>query len=221
MKNEYNFINIDSLDKNIIISDITKDNYINIDCNDFISIKNKKGIDKLIINIFKMNSDKNKINVINYDKKYNYNLNELSFLIKAYKLSDISDRYSYIYDCVCDELDRRFNEFNLCNFKNNLCNCKRCLINRFPKENLIYGCCYTGGRVCPYLKNSKCSIKAISCKLFTCRKLKKEGIKFKPNDFLLIKFFFNRRQKKLIDESLFIDKEEMIKLLIKYKSKGI
>ena len=39
----------------------------------------------------------------------------------------------------------------------------------------------------------------------------------KTNDIPLLKYFFNRKQKFIIETSLFKDKEEILTLLIKYK----
>ena len=80
------------------------------------------------------------------------------------------------------------------------------------------GCCYGKKRgVCEHLKNNKCTIKSITCKLFTCRYLKKQGIKYKINDIPLLKYFMNIQQRLVIMSSFFKDKDEVIKLLMKYK----
>lgn len=143
---------------------------------------------------------------------------EIDVLFKALDINDIEKRYRFIYDYVCDYLDKEFVNKNICDFKNNICVSRR-NFKRNPSNNpLIYGCCFTAGRVCPNLINYRCNIKCLSCKLFTCRYLKKKHIKYKINDILLLKLFFNLRQKQVISNQLFTDEEEFIKILIKKRS---
>ena len=124
--------------------------------------------------------------------------------VTATNLKNLNVRYSYIYDKVCDYLDNEFVTNNICGFKDNIC--KSVENNSHCKESR-YGCCYGRNRgLCHYLKDNKCSIKSISCKLFTCRYLKKEKINYKINDIVLLKYFFNMRQKFILDTSLFKDK---------------
>ena len=134
------------------------------------------------------------------------------YTINAVNIKDIKQRYNYIYDVVCNYLDKEFNERNICNFKDNKCISVRNNSHCKESEN---GCCYGRKRgLCKNLKNGKCNIKSISCKLFTCRYLKKNKIKYKINDIPLLKFFVNNRQKFIINNSIFKDKPEIIDLLI-------
>ncbi len=135
--------------------------------------------------------------------------------IHAINLKNLEERYTYIYDQVCDYLDNEFTSNNLCGFKDNVC--KSVQHHSHCKESK-YGCCYGRNRgLCPHFKNNTCSIKSISCKLFTCRYLRSQKIKYQVNDISLLKYFFNIRQKFILDTSIFKDKKEMIPLLLKYK----
>lgn len=136
------------------------------------------------------------------------------YSVEAANIKDIRERYSYIYDIVCDFLDEKFNNNNICDFKENRCISVR--NNSHCKESLN-GCCYGRNRgLCKNFKDGKCTIKSLSCKLFTCRYLKKNKVKFKVNNIPLLKYFFNNKQKYILDTSIFKDKKEIIELLLKY-----
>lgn len=166
----------------------------------------------IILNNYKIKYDN--IYIFNYNELDNYFLNDLYYLINAYMISDKEERYSYIYDIVCDELDRRFRELNLCDFKDNKCVRKRELIGKYDESTLCYGCCYTKGRPCPYLKNGKCTIKSIGCKFFTCLYLAKMGVEYKPNEFLLIRNFFNTFDVRIIENHIYTSKKDTLKLML-------
>lgn len=136
-------------------------------------------------------------------------------MIHALNIKNIEKRYSYIYDVVCDYLDKEFREKDICSFKDNKCISVR--NNSHCKES-CNGCCYGTNRgLCKNFKDGKCSIKSLSCKLFTCRYLKKQGVRYRINDIDLLKYFFNIRQKYILDTSIFKDKDEIIKSLLKYQ----
>lgn len=128
------------------------------------------------------------------------------------------EKYNKIYDRACNYLDNEFRTKNICDFKNDICISRRNFKSNPKNYPLIYGCCFTKGRVCPNLINYSCSIKCLSCKLFTCRYLTKKHIKYRINDILLLKLFFNLRQKEVISNQLFTDEDEFIKILMKKKS---
>ena len=141
-----------------------------------------------------------------------YKNEDLEMIKTAINIKDIEKRYNYIYDTVCGILDKRINEENYCEFKDDVC-------IRFRKENPNHknGCCEWKGRgKCKYLINSECTMKTcMACKLFTCPFLYKEkGIKQRPNDFVLIKYFFNRNQKYILECSYWTPKEIVMKRLI-------
>lgn len=161
---------------------------------------------------------------LKYDKKYlikleiaskdNIDSSKINEIVQAFNIKDIKKRYTYIYDTVCVYLDNEFQKKRICDFKNNQCIAVR---NGFYC-NSNYGCCYGPKRgKCKNLVNSECKIKSISCKLFTCRYLKENNVKFLIKDIPLLNLFFNYRQKYLISYSIFVDKDEMIEKLIKLK----
>lgn len=156
------------------------------------------------------------IYVVNYDKSINnnYMIRELDKILTAQMLS-YEDRINFIYDYMCDYLDQEFNEFNICDFKENKCSSRRELECHRCKNPVIYGCCYTKGRVCSNLINNRCTIKSLSCKFFTCRYLERRGIKYRPWNYLIIRLFLNYRQMMIIDGALYTSKEIVINRLLK------
>jgi len=87
------------------------------------------------------------------------------------------------------------------------------------------GCCYHFKNkiipdklvLCEYLINKKCSVDCISCKLYTCPYLNKKGIKYKLNDILLIKCFFNPIQKLILKTRVFTQKEKILKEILFFR----
>lgn len=197
---------------------------LNIDFNLF-SKKNYKKIiknfDKLKTNFVKKFKENSCINIYvhNYNSK---NSSHLDFLnaIKAIMFDNIKDKYSYIYDVVCNYLDYEFTSRNLCDFQDNKCGEKL-------NTNSEIGCCrhYKNKLIgplaiknnwvtCEYLKNKHCSVKCISCKLYTCDYLRKKGIQFRIKNIFLLDTFFNLIQKYIIKISVFTPKEKILKRLL-------
>ena len=188
---------MDNLKKLIVGNNITlKINNTNIDY-----IYNN--LPKLI----KLCSKKYKVNFIFSDilkeKELELRKIEIAINIKNYK-----ERYNYIYDEVCKKLD---SSKNYCKFRDGIC-----LKYRDSQINHVNGCCEMPNRgKCKYLTSTGCSISCISCKLFMCKFLEKKGHKNKINDYLLLKYFFNIRQKDIINVTFFTEKEIIINKLLK------
>lgn len=162
-------------------------------------------------------------NIIKYAKKLvekNEYLDSIADVETALKYTNLKDRYEFIYDKVCEILDKKFLENNYCDFKDD-----KCIANRenAVKHNTM-GCCfsyinhkiyYEHTGLCKYMQDKHCTQKCITCKLFTCDYLKNKGIKFSCNDFLLIKCFFNKKQQDIISYNFFRKKSEIIEKLLK------
>ena len=136
--------------------------------------------------------------------------------MKRLKKNEARIRYEIIYDKACKYLDSEF-EKGLCEFENDKCG---------AAVKFLYGCCkqyknklfaqllpWNKLVICEYLKNKKCSVQCISCKLYTCRYLQKKGIRFRAKDIEILKEF-NIIQRYIIDKSLFVPKEKIMKRLI-------
>ena len=176
---------------------------------------NKENIFKIIKHTkkwIKLCDKKNLELEIKYDGEEN---NDLEMIKTAINIKDREKRYNYIYDTVCKILDDRICTENYCEFENDVC-------IRFKKENPNHknGCCEWKGRgKCKYLINSECTMKTcMACKLFTCPFLYKEkGIRQRINDYVLIKYFFNRNQKYILECSFWTPKEIVMKRLLANK----
>ena len=142
--------------------------------------------------------------------------NEKLFWIKqvvtAYNIHNKKERYSYIYDVMVNYLDNEFICKNHCKFKDN-----KCMGVKYESE---YGCCYGPTRgLCVKMKDHRCSIQSLSCKLAVCHELKRKKIRYRINNLPLLRIFFNPIQKYYLIFSIMKDKDETINLLLKYKLK--
>lgn len=226
-KNKPNFENISSnfLDFNKL-SNNTNNTFLLIDFNSINPILAKKNIKNLI-------KLKKKTNIGIWDEKsnkyiiakaYNYDSNNYfhKFLISSiYAIfkNNKKEMYDYIYNEVCNYLDQKFIDENLCDFKNNKCGEKRntiCTVGccRHYKHKILGPLPFNKFIICEHLKNKRCSAKCISCKLFTCDYLNKKGIKFKIKEIFLLDTFFNPIQKFIIKTSVYTKKEAIIQKLL-------
>lgn len=185
-----------------------------------------------LINLFGITSDLNKFfnfSLDNYkiicsvsqnNSKY---FNDIINCIKVLLLSDKQKRYEYIYDTVCDYLDSQFHDCNLCDFKNDQCVANRA--KRTAHETM--GCCYSFNyagvldfrlvkdvQLCQYMQNRTCATKNITCKLFTCRYLKENNVKFDTHKILLLDCFFNKKQHDIIQSNFFKTREQILEKLL-------
>ena len=140
--------------------------------------------------------------------------------LKAILLDDKKKMYEYIYDTVCEILDNNFYGKNLCDFNDNKCGAK-------ANTTCDTGCCrHYENRIlgpfkfnnklvqCEHLKNYRCSVQCLPCKLFTCDYLEKKGIKFRIKDIFLLDTFFNPFQKITLKFAVYTTKDIIIKRLI-------
>ena len=133
-----------------------------------INNENFNEITKKIKKILKKNKDKKII----LKNRTNKEINELKNIITAHNIKNLKEKYEYIYDYVTDYLEKEFTTKNICDFIDNKCIAVR---NGGYLEN-DYGCCYGIKRgLCKHFSKSKCNINCLSCKLFTCRYLRKQG----------------------------------------------
>jgi len=159
---------------------------------------------------------KKTVNKINNDK--NITQEEKDKRIKIVKNilreKNIEKRYSKLYDMICDYLDNEFINKNVCGFKNNLCSRRQYMIDRgIKKDTYLNGCChsYREGKDCEHLKNGRCSIKNIACKIFTCPYLRLKGKNYSINKIYFARYFFNSRQKFYMENTYFVDKDVVLK----------
>ena len=149
-----------------------------------------------------------KINAEDIDSKLNVVAAILEF-------NDKIERYSYLYDLICDYLDNEFTEKNICDFNCGVCKRRKAMIKqKISKKTYQNGCCYSylQNSNCQYLDSEKgCQIKNIACKLFTCDHLKKQGYRYRIDDIYFARYFFNIRQKFYIKNTFFVPKDVVLK----------
>ena len=148
---------------------------------------------------------------------------EIIDCIRAIFIDNKDERYEFIYDTICKQLDKIWVNENPCKFENNICIFERQSKN--PREN---GCCYAfwyknlgtqtyGVHQCEHLHPTEhCKNPNLTCKLFVCPYLKKHSnFKIEVDKLALIQVFFNRYQKLLIRNNFFIEKNKFIEKLKK------
>ncbi len=163
--------------------------------------------------------------IYNKTKRYLEKMNEagieekMKVIDQILEKEDGEERYSYLYDILCDYLDQEFRDKNICGFSNNICK-KRChmIENGKKKDTYDNGCCYSylHKRDCEHLNVPYgCKIKNLGCKTFTCSYLKKQGIDYRLNRIYLSRYFFNSRQKFYIENIFFVDKDVIMEGIMK------
>ena len=171
---------------------------------------------------------KRNLKIYNKTKKYLEKINDLLIESKMKTIDSVLDiedknkRLDYLYDLVCDYLDKEFKDKNICGFNCGICKKRKAMIDKnIKKDTYVNGCChsYLHNNDCVYLSDNKtCKTKNIGCKLFTCDYLKKQGYNYNLDDIYLTKYFFNIWQKYYIENATRKSKEEVIKGI---KKRGI
>ena len=163
-------------------------------------------------------------NIYNKTKKYLEEINDkdinskMKIVDSILEIEDKEKRVNYIYDLLCDYLDKEFKDKNICDFNCGICKKRQEMIRQgVKKSTYVNGCCYSylKNSNCKYLDNGTCTTRNLGCKLFTCDYLIRKGYKYKLKDIYLSKYFFNFRQKLYIENSTRISKEEVIKGIMK------
>lgn len=145
-------------------------------------------------------------------------VNEIKKFIYALSL-DKAQRYDYIYDTVCKDMDEMFSVYGFCNFKNNMCVSQRHknLFNRYPVPKTD-GCCFKVVRKCEHNnKDGTCKVKCLPCKLFTCPYLGKISIGIRTSELILLRSFFNNRQKRISLYKFYNSKETLMRKIVSEK----
>ena len=155
----------------------------------------------------------------------NYN-DDIIIALRALCISDIKERYTFVYDSIFKALDKIWKKENPCEFCDN-----KCIATReekfFNQEN---GCCYsfdyttslfspyfiTNKKQCQYLKENKsCATQNMSCKLHICHYLKKyKHFNLDIDNNLLFQSFFSKKQQLVLKYNHFHSKEELIDKLL-------
>ena len=153
-----------------------------------------------------------KVFIFNYSIDFKYK-KECNILLEALNIKNKYERYSYIYDQVCNYLDDLFQKKNYCEFKNN-----KCFANRLKTFEKTCGCCINNkGEKCKFFDKDHCTIKCSGCKFYICPQLKKKKGSIKIKEIPIAYYFLNPRQIIVLRYTVFTPKEEIINKLIKLR----
>ena len=110
-------------------------------------------------------------------------------------------------------MDEMFSIFGFCNFKENKCVAQRhkTFFNRYPVPETD-GCCFKVVRKCEHNnKDGTCKVKCLPCKLFTCPYLGKLDVGIRASELILMRSFFNNKQKRISIHKFYNSKEFLLK----------
>ncbi len=140
-------------------------------------------------------------------------VSELQKFIYAITLEKDEERYQYIYDVICKDMDEIFSKFAFCNFKNDSCVAQRHknLFSRYPVPKTD-GCCFKVVRKCEHNnKDGTCKVKCLPCKIFTCPYLSKIDIGVMASELMLMRRLLNNRQKRTLIYKFYTPEEVLLK----------
>lgn len=138
---------------------------------------------------------------------------QLSKAIEIIRIKDEKERIPKIYDEVCAYLNKDFIANNYCDFRDNKCIAQR--EHQFYPINKKNGCCYKMMSGCHNLVNGRCKIECIACRLFACNYLRKRGIGYWGNEFVLLKSFLTIDQRRHFIFDFYESKEQIISKMIR------
>ena len=148
----------------------------------------------------------------NYSKDFKYK-EDFNNIEKALNIKNKYDRYSFIYDTVCDYLDNLFIDKNMCEFYQD-----KCYSNRCKKFEKTCGCCSNNNGVeCEYFDKDHCTIRCSGCKFYICPNLKKKKGPILMKDIFIAYYLLSPRERLVLRYSVFTPKEEIIKKMIKFR----
>ena len=147
------------------------------------------------------------------DEETLFKEDQIKKAIKIIKIKDKKEQASYIYDEIYNYLDSDFISNNYCDFINNRCVAQRhhCFYPISKKD----GCCFMKIKKCIHLKeNGSCNVKCLACRLYSCPYLTKKGINYFARDFVLLKAFFNKKQRNHLVFDFYEDKDIVLNKLL-------
>lgn len=131
---------------------------------------------------------------------YKGNKEEIKKIVKALNIKSKMKRLEYIYDECCLEIDKKFENRNICGF-----HCGQCRVQQKRNFNEVNGCC----KICQFQSDTGCKTKNLSCKLFFCDEIKEHYEVVKLSDITLSKLF-SWRQKLMLKCEMFSLKEAVL-----------
>jgi len=165
-----------------------------------------------ILKKIRIRRNTNKEFVFNYSNDFRYK-EDFDKINTALKMKDKYQRYSYIYDEVCDYLDNLFINRNMCEFYKD-----KCYSNRCKKFEKTCGCCSNNdGIECKYFDKDHCTIKCSGCKFYICPNLKKKKGPILMKDIFIAYYLLSPRERLVLRYTVFTPKEEIIEKMIKFR----
>lgn len=143
------------------------------------------------------------------DEETLFKEDQIKKAIEIIKIKDKSKQVSYIYDEIYNYLDKDFISNKYCDFINNKCVAQR--HHTLYPINRKNGCCFMYVSKCNHLlKNGSCSVQCLACRLFSCPYLSKKGIGYWAGDFVLLKAFLSKEQRKHLVFDFYEDKDVVL-----------
>jgi len=135
---------------------------------------------------------------------------QLKKAIEIINIDSKDEQYERIYNEVYSYLKQDFVSNNYCDFQNNKCVAQRHFtLYPFNRKN---GCCFTRIRTCPHFqKGGSCNVECMACRLFSCPFLSKMGITYYASEFVLLKAFLTKKQRKHLVFDFYKSKEKVLK----------
>ena len=138
---------------------------------------------------------------------------QLQKAIDIINLDSKEAQYEKIYDEVYNYLKGDFVANNYCDFQDNKCVAQRHFT--FYPINRKNGCCFTRIKTCPHLqKGGLCNVECMACRLFSCPYLTKRGITYYASEFVLLKAFLTKEQRKHFVFDFYKPKSNVLKSLV-------
>ena len=192
-------------------------------CNDIVKIEVKKDYikpeDNIDIVTYIKNLDERCIDnkptfyAKEIDEETMFKEEQITKAIEILRIKNRREQISFIYDEIYNFLDRDFLSYEYCDFTNNKCVAQR-HITLFPVTSKN-GCCFMQVRKCNHLKDGGvCEIKCVACRLFSCPYLSKKGVGYRANEFVLLKAFLSKKQRKHLIFDFYKDKEIILNNII-------
>jgi len=153
----------------------------------------------------------------NIDEESLFKEEQLKKAFEIIKIKDKNMQASAIYDEIYNYLDRDFISNKYCDFINDKCVAQRHFT--FYPINRKDGCCFMQISKCKNLReHGACTVKCLACRLFSCPYLSKKGVGYWASDFILLKAFLNKNQRKHLVFDFYTDKDIVLEALLKEKS---
>ena len=195
-------------------------------CNKLVNIKIKKDFTKpndlvdIVDYIQNLNNNFDFENFIftakNIDEETLFKEEQIKKSIKIIKMKDKKEQLAYIYDELYDYLQRDFISNKYCDFIKDKCVAQRNhTLYPFNRKN---GCCFMEIRKCKHLhEHGGYDVECLPCILFTCPYLTKKGVGYWAGEFVLLKVFLNKKERKHLIYDFYEDKDVILNKILKIR----